>query len=282
MAEPLEVSDPAGEGAVDWDGAAKFFTGGNAEAGNDEGNENQTSKKVTFSIKGKKIEVSPEEAAALEELRKQARGENGRLGSELAATKERLARLEGVLSARQIEKETKDDDDLSPPDPRLAQTDFAAWQKANDLYHAAQMDKLARKLEMKYAQDQQAREQQQTQAQRDKEWADQFYSTYEHLDDQAFKPIVSQVYVENKAEIDALRGDTKAQHERLAELADARLVQIRQAGKQIANTNRPPRLESSAGAGPRSKGDEGTARVVTAASWSARERARMRGEALQK
>jgi len=276
MTLPLEKSDPA-PGSVDWKGAAEYMTrgaGDGEEAGDDAEKQTETVARE-FKYRGKTVTVDPDTYSLLEDLKNEARGTNGRLGSELAKARERLAKLEGVVSVRHETPGT--DTELTPPDPLLATRDIAEWQRQYDGYHSAKTARQMEALEKKHFTFVREVETKARQAQAQKEWADSFYRSYDHLDHPEIKPIVAQAYTENREEIDTLSGEDA--YERLAELADERLVRLRAAGKEAEPTNnkrRPPRIESSAGPTPRGKTEE-TPREFSAASWVARERQKMSG-----
>lgn len=277
MSQPLEVSDPA-TGTVDWKGAEKFMRGENPD-GAEAGEENTEAAQVReFKYRGKAVKVDPDTYALLEDLKRDARGQNGRLGSELARTRERLARLEGTIAASQQTAPTADE--LKPPDPLLATRDIAAWQRQYDEYQAAKMVRFQEKLEAKYADAMtHVRKEFQT-TQNEKAWAEGFYSEYDHLDHPDLKPIVAQVYTEHKDEIDALADAPAEAYELLADLADKRIVSVRKLGQNAdttPNTNkRPPRFETSASATPHQAPEE-PPREFSAGSWVAKQRLLMSG-----
>jgi len=274
MSLPLEKTDPA-EGTVDWNAAEEFMRGKPGDDDPEAGEASETPEAREFKYRGKTVKVDAETHSILEDLRREARGANGRLGSELARTRERLATLEGRLAAPQP---TKPDDEPQPPDPLLATKDIAAWQRQYDAYHTAKMARQMADLEQRYTANVQEIGNRVVASQKEKEWADQFYSSYDHLDSPEIKPVVAQVYTEHKAEIDAFGADTEGAYDRLAELADDRLVRLRKAGKdtETTTTRRPPRIESAAGATPRGKPEE-KVRDFSAASWVARQRLKMQG-----
>lgn len=273
-----EVVTPSAEGTVDWAGA-EAYTHGSGDGDPTDG-KTETPEFVEFRHRGRTLKVDKDTATVLEELRRDARGQNGRLGSELAQTRERLARLEGEIGAR---REPEQEAQLTPPDPLLATRDIAAWQRQYDAYHTAKTERMQRDLERKYLADRDQMTAQLTRGQKDREWADRFYSRHEHLDDPDLKPIVSQVYVEHKAEIDAYGDDLQGAHDHLAELADARLVRLRKAGRAEIETDkrRPPRVETSAGPTPKGKPEE-KPRDFSAARWVAEQRLKMSGRAPKK
>jgi len=275
MTLPLERSDPA-PGSVDWKGAEEYMLGAGdgEEAG--EGTEKQTETAREFRYRGKTVTVDPDTYSLLEGLKNEARGTNGRLGSELAKTRERLAKLEGAAS---VQPHTPGDVELTPPDPLLATRDIAAWQRQYDDYHSAKTARQMAELERKHFSFVKEVETRTQQAQAQKDWADGFYRGYDYLDHPDIKPIVAQAYTENRTEIDGL--DPEVAYERLAELADERLVRLRAAGRDAdktpTNNRRPPRVESSAGPVPRGKAEDAPNREFSAASWVARQRQKMNG-----
>lgn len=296
MSQPLEVTDPAdAHEQAEWAKAAKFMTGGVDPDGDEpEAGSEQKPEELEFSYRGRKVKVDAETHGILEELRKEARSGNGRIGSELARTRERLARLEASAAARGTTEQRPDDDaDILrlKPDPKLATRDFPAWEAANETYQDAKAARKLERLEQKYREDQAAQQTRADEARRTTDWANRFYATYDHYDDPILKPVVTQAYLDNRAEIDAYGEDVEAAHERLAELADERLVRLKKAGK-IAddatstpndNRRRVPTIESSARATPRGeqKPDE-SRRDFSASSWVAKQRLLMTGRTPRK
>jgi hypothetical protein len=161
----------------------------------------------------------------------------------------------------------------------LATRDIAAYQRQLLAFEDAKLERRLAAMESKYTAHVQEIGNRVVASQAEKEWADRFYDSYDHLDSPEIKPVVAQVYTEHKAEIDAFGGDAEGAYERLAELADDRLVRLRKAGKDTETTTtnrRPPRIESAAGATPRGKTEE-KVRDFSAASWVARQRLKMQG-----
>jgi hypothetical protein len=277
MSLPLEKSDPA-SGTVDWRGAEEYMRGkGDGEEAGEDGTTPETAKE--FKYRGTTVKVDAATHDLLESLRREARGTNGRLGSELSQARERLARLEGAFSAQP--QRTTPGDDLTPPDPILATKDIAAWQRQYDEYHTAKTTRQMEALEKKHFDFVRNLETRTHEAQAQKQWADTFYQSYDHLDHPELKPIVAQAYTEHKEEIDAFGTDLEGAYERLAELADARLIRLRAAGRDADTPNsdnhrRPPRIESSAGPAPRGKVED-TPREFSAASWAAKQRLKLAG-----
>jgi hypothetical protein len=295
MAQPLEVTDPAdAKEAAEWGKAAKYMLGGEGPDGEDaEAGEEQQPEAREFRYRGKTLKVDPATHEVLESLRNEARGANGRLGSELARTRERLARMEATIAARAETKTEKDDDaDLERlrPDPKLATRDIDAWQAQYDAFRDAKEARRLERLEQRYREDVSRNAERAAEAARTQAWADRFYDTYDHFADPLLKKIVTDAYLEHKDEIDGFgpEGEEEA-HARLAELADQRLVRLRKAGKladpeqtnpNTDNRRRIPTFESSARATQRKPDDSARSKErenFSAASWVARERQRMSG-----
>lgn len=292
MSQPLEVTDPAdAKEQAEWGKAAKYMLGGAAEAEDAEEAGSGEDEVREFSYRGKTVKVDPTTHEILEGLRREARGANGRLGSELARTRERLARMEGMLASRPAggSEDGDSDADLEKlrPDPKLATRDIEAWQRQYDGYRDAKEARRLQKLEERYREDVATQARQREEAARTQEWADRFYSTYDHFDDPLLKKVVTDAYLEHRAEIDAYGPEgIEEAHARLAELADERLVRLKKAGKAADtetpnsdNRRRLPTFESSARATPRQREDkpDESRRDFSASSWSARERLRMSG-----
>lgn len=294
MSRPLEstdlnpAADPSDEAVrrymTEGTGADEEGFTGRPGDGEDEAEAPEAAQPREFKYRGKAVKVDADTYELLESLKKEARGANGRLGSELAQYREKLARLEGMVTARQPDP-TDDVPAIQPPDPLLATRDIAAYQRDLLAYHAAREVQLQEKLERKYmATINEAKAINESKA-KEVAWADDFYRAYDHLDDKALKPVVAQVYAENQEEILLLRQtDSEAAQERLAELTDARLLRVAEgvSGRGNTNTksNRPPRVESSAAATPRGKGDA-PGRQFSAARWQAEQRLKMTGRAVK-
>jgi hypothetical protein len=288
--EVTEENQSSDEGTVNWAAAEAFLTGRDAEAadpeGDGEGADDTTQNEPEFvevSVKGRKIKMAPADAAAFEDFRREVRERDGRLGGENAQLKERLARIEGMLEAQAKREEKPAIPDVTPPDPRLAETDFAEWQRQNTIYHAAMMQKMAAELRAEYDKDkaaitsdlknQSAKEREERES---KQWAEQFYGTYTHLNKPNLRAIVQGVYNSNAQEINAA-GSTVEQQKLLATKVEQAVMELTMTGKEINRNNKPPRVEG-AGA-PRSKEQPKPVEVVTGASWQAKRRALMRGAA---
>jgi hypothetical protein len=279
MSRPLEETDP-NPAADESDAAVEAYMTrgeGSDEAGDGEDAAPEAAQLKEFRYRGKTVKVAPEVHELLESINKEARGTNGRLGSEIARLREQQAKLEGMISVRT--PEPTDDPEIPLPDPQLATRDYAAYQRELLAWHSAKEQQLQARIERKYlATVHEAKAINENKA-REQAWADDFYRTFDHLDDKAIKPVVAQVYVEHEAELLDLRAtDPEAAQERLAELADARLLRVADAGrgKDKHSSNRPPRVESSAGATPRGTRTEARP-TFTASSWAAKQRAKMYG-----
>jgi hypothetical protein len=277
----LEETTPATEETVDHAGYAKFMQGSGAEAegAGEEGNEESaTPTPKVFTYRGRKITVtSDEELAALEEMRKEARGENGRLGSELAVLRDKQARLEGELNA--LRTPTKKEDDLQPPPADLARTDYseyhARWVAYQEAVRVRDKEEILTKLNEEKTQER--TKEQAAEAQR--AWARSFYATHPDFDKPHLKNIVRDVYIEHVTDITEA-GSPEEQYERLAELAAQRVAEIRKTPAD-KTTPKAPKLEG-AGAPATKKDKEPDFVPVTGANWSARKRAEMRGKPVKK
>lgn len=273
----------ATEGNVDWDAAKEFFTGKNkpAEEGAAPDANDETSQEpqlVEVRVKGRTLKLQAEDAAVIEEWRREGRERDGRLGGENAAMKERLARLEGRIEEA-ARRPVSAPPELRPPDPKLVETDFAAWQAQYTAYNAAKMVEMQSDLETRYrgekAQDQAAAEQARASA----AWASKFYDSYDHLKNPHLRSIVQTVYQQHEADVLGA-GDVDAQHERLAQLADEALVALKVAGK--ATTNRkPPNLEG-ASTPAKSGYAKDERKPISGATWMKQKRAQLRGEGVKK
>lgn len=220
----------AEENTVNWNAADEFFNGNKPEDGAgtpapESGTDDGT---VEVRIKGRPVKMNKEAADAYSEFVRETRERDGRLGGEIAALRERSARLEGMVeTVNRSQVPSPAGPDIAPPPAKLAIENFEEWQRQMLAYQGAMMLRQQAELEQKYQNDQQV---QQTQAQRDaaqRAWADRFYGQNPHLNKPHLRDIVTSVYREHASEIDALNGTNIADaHDRLAELADARIVEI--------------------------------------------------------
>lgn len=285
----VPVGESDATGAVEWGALDSLFSGegsssdetaGSTEAAPAPDSDTESPKTDTepqvkeFRYKGRTLKVSPEEYEVLDDLLRQARGENGRLGGENAQLRERLARLEGMLETTIVSPPKKEEGPRQPP-PELALDDFPAWQKQHDEWLEWKLEQKAQAARADY-ESRVAEERQQTEkAQAAAHNANLFYKENTHLDHDAFKRTVAEVWVDHASELGQL--STKAERDRLAELADARLTAIRSAGGRSAKP-RPPQLEGSAVTPPKTA----VAAPVSDQPYSAADfvraaRARMRG-----
>jgi len=275
---------PGEEGTVDHDGFAKFVQGqAQADEGGDtppaEGPQEKPDDIIEVSIKGKKVKMTREAAEAHAAFVRDTRERDGRLGGELAQLRERSARLEGIVESVRAERRTDEQPTIKPPPADLAESDFAEYHRQMLAYHEAKIEEQRATLETRYETDQ--REQRTTSEKEtaEKLWAERFYRVHPHLNKPRLRKIVFDVYRENVKEINGYT-DEGEQHERLAELADEAVVSITQDGKDITapTINRPPRLEGGGTPAPAGKGKpEPKFEPVTAAGWSAKKRAALRG-----
>lgn len=265
------------EGAVDWKAAEEFLTKGTQStepgASDDAPEDTAPPEDVEVSIRGRKVKMTSEAAEAYADFVKETRERDGRLGGEIASLRERTAKAEGMIETlRAPVREV----DIKPPDARLASTDLEAWQTQWVAYHEAKSAKLAADLEAQRLRESRTRQAAVDKEQHGRAWADRFYGANPHLNDSNLKPLVHSVYVEHAAELDGL--PDRDAHERLAELADERVLAIRSAGKTNP-TSKPPRLEGPGGASPKAPVEKD--RAFTSASWSARKQAELRGDKIK-
>lgn len=278
-----DVVEPSKEGTVDWDASKSFFTGkaksieeGTEETETSADGTTQEPEVVEVSIKGRKIKVAADDAAAIEAWRREVRERDGRLGGENAQMRDRLARLEGAVETIHRTPAREPEEPQPPPDT-LAHEDFSEWRRQYDRYHSAKMAKLEADLEERYTRDKNETQALSEQQRRDLAWSSKFYSDHPSFDDPRIKRIVGAVYTEHAATVVAA-GDVAEQHERLAELVEEELVALKRAGKTVTDTKRPPRLEGGSIPTPGGRPATEPARAaVSAASWSAKKRASMRG-----
>jgi exonuclease VII large subunit len=267
----------AEEGNVNWD-AAKTFLSGKAQEGAGDGNAgaNDAPPFVEVSIKGRKVRMTKEAAEAYNEVVRETRERDSRLGGEIAQLRERSARLEGAVSTLRTPTPTGSEE-IAPPDPALARSDWEEYHRQMTAYNVAINARTREELRAEYQTDLQRRESTQTEASRIKAWGDKFYESNADLNKPHFRPVVQSVYAEHAAEINGFGDDIAGAHERLAELAKERLLAIHQ--DLNPETDRPLALEGSGvvkpGAGVKPIVDR--KEPVTAASWSARKRAALRG-----
>ena len=271
------------EGKVDWTAAADFHNGKKAEdapAPTEDGGSAPDMEHV--SIRGRKVAMTKEAADAYREFVRETRERDGRLGGEIAQLRERSARLEGMIETVRTATPAADEV-LKPPPPELAVEDFRSYHAQMMAYNAAMMLKQQAELEEKYETDKQHEKQTQTSAERQKAWADKFYSANPELNKPKIRDVVLGAYRDNQRELQEFGDDTDGAHARLAELSYERLVEIAKEAKAQTSdktSNRTPHLEGAgdpAGRGKSTGKDEHV--PVSASSWSTRKRAALRGDA---
>lgn len=282
----VPVGESDATGAVEWGALDNLFTG---EGSSSEGDESATEAAPAdseseatdtepqvkeFRYKGRTLKVSPEDYDVLDDLLRQARGENGRLGGENAQLRERLARLEGMLETTIVTPPKKEEGPRQPP-PELALDDFPAWQQQHEAWLEWKLEQKAQAARADYENRAAEERKQAEKAQEAAHNAGLFYQENTHLDHDAFKRTVAEVWVDHAKELGQLR--TKEERDRLAQLADARIAAIRSAGGRSAKP-RPPQLEGSAVAPPKTTVTAPVSdQPYSAADFVRAARARMRG-----
>ena len=268
-------------GDVDWDEANAFWNGKGAEGEDTEQGEEEEPEQqeeqgdglVDVRIKGRTVRMTPDDAAAYDQLLSEVRERDGRLGGELSQLRERLARQEGMLTGLQkpetVEMPT-------PPPASLAMENWEEWHRQWVTYNARMMQLQREELHGEYQAAEAQRTRMDAESRQNVAWAQRFYNDYPHLDDPELKDTIQAVYVRNKPTIDGL-GTVEDQYAKLAELAEQRILAIKRAGKP-GSTERPPQVE---GAGrPRSPGRTKPVadKPMTGEDWMRRKRAQLRGE----
>lgn len=280
---PQEDQQQNDEGQVDYKSAADLFNGKESGADDESASGAADDGMVGVRIRGREVRMPKEAADAYREQMREVRERDGRLGGEIAQLKERSARLEGMVTNVRGANTTPTDD-LKPPPAKLAIENFEEWQRQFLAYHGQMMLRQQADLEGKYTADQTAQREAASKDASQRAWAQKFYAENPHLDKPHLHDIVTSVYRRNAREIDDLtKISVEDAHERLAELADEAVVAIKSDGKRIEGEtrNRPPRLEGAGTPGGKSKG-AAQPEPVSAASWSARKRAQLRGEVAKK
>lgn len=276
----LENEKPAGsdEGSVDWEGAAGFMNGKPQSDVSQPGADGEPAEFTPkqFKYSGRTLTAKDaDEAAAIEELIRQSRGANGRLGQENAELRERLARVEGRLSAAPEHKEPEVE--LTPPSMQLARENPEAWYAEHLRYEAAMLQKQRLDIESSVRAEMAARDIADRQEQSHKAWGAAFYAGNKHLDTPSRRALVLSAYQSNAEEINSFGNDVAGAHARLAELAESAIAEVGVLDSKT--TTRPPQLESSTRRVSQPQKVQ-QKEVVTGSSWIAKERARMRGESL--
>lgn len=275
----LENEKPVGsdEGSVDWEGAANFMSGkaqGDVPPTDADGEPAAFTPKQ-FKYSGRTVTANTaDEAAAIEAMIRESRGANGRLGQENAELRERLARVEGRLSAPVTQEPEQK---LTPPSMQLARTDPDAWYAEHLRYEAAMLQQQRLDIESSVRAEMAARDIADRQEQGHKAWGAAFYATNKHLDTPSRRSLVLSAYQQNAEEINSFGNDVAGAHARLAELAEVAIAEVGVLDSKT--TTRPPQLESSTRRVTQPQKVQ-QKEVVTGSSWIAKERARMRGESL--
>lgn len=287
---PKEVEDNAegsetiesGEGAVDWEAAEEFLSGqedgvdpeddDSDDDGDDPdtGDEEAQPELVEVRLRGHTLMLPPEQAAAIEEYRRENRERDGRLGGQISQYQERLARLEAIQAERDRLAMQATEDAPRRPDPELALRDFPKWEQQWAEYQQYEQAKLIHSLETRYVQEREAEKRALAIAQRNEAWANSFYTSNPHLNKPVLKPVVAAVFRENQQELESYGDDYGAAFHRLAQLTDARVKEIMSLGKP--NPNRAPSLEASGSRAPKKPASKPTP-DFTMSDWSARKRA---------
>lgn len=280
MADENTATDTA-EGTVNWKAASDFMSGQAANAEEtptqEESAANEQPESVEVSIRGRKVRMSAEDAEAYHAFVKDVRERDGRLGGEMQSLRERVARTEGELEATR--RAVKPLEELTPPDIRLAEENFAEYHRQWQVY----TDAKATRVRAELLDEIESRERTRTQVD-EKEGAaarfvSEFYDRHSHLAEPAKKDIVQLVYQRNAQEINQLRasGDHEAAQDRLAELADAHIVALRADRKQSNANKQPPRIEGT-GTPPARRAAPEPEVEFSAADWVRQKRAAMRGD----
>jgi hypothetical protein len=233
---------------------------------------------VEVRIKGKVVKMTAEAADAYQGFVRETRERDGRLGGELARLKESQARLEGKVEAVRTPR-SAESAMPTPPPAKLAIDDFEEYHRQMLTYHGAMMLHQQAELEGKYQQAESSKTEAARAAAENERWVGTFYKEHDHLNKPHLRPVIQSVYQANAREIEELNqiGDADGARERLAELVDEQLVQIKQDGKEVStNRKTPPRLEGAGTSGRRGSQEKQFA-PTTAASWSAKKRAELRG-----
>lgn len=194
---------------------------------------------VEVTVDGRRLKLPPEDAAAIRDFQKKVRDRDGARGGELAQLREKLASLEGQISA--VGRTTVSEPEIAPPDPKLALSDFPRYHEQYTAYWESRLAKERAELTSRYEQDVQQRTQQERQAAENRAWADAFYAENPEFDKPQVKRLVSVVFQENERLINSL-SDPREQRERLAELASAALEDIVTTGTTKNAGTRPPKI----------------------------------------
>jgi hypothetical protein len=223
---------------------------------------------VEVTIKGRKLQTTPEVAAAIKDWRREIRARDGRLGGENAQLRERLARLEGAVEAQQTAPTTHQMPELKPPPPELLVENPAEWQRQLTTYMAGVQSLDRQELVERYETDrEQERESARLQAE-GVQWAQGFYAEYPEFNKPGVRAIVSNLYTSNEDAILA-SGNAEDQYDALAEMTKDTLEESFGARDRSRKStkNQPPNLEGASSPGRKPTKEEPAAPVsLTAAT----------------
>lgn len=265
MADLKTETDEKTEGTVQWDKMTEFMQGDGTPAEGAEASGDDAV--VEVPLRGRTLRLPAEDAAALEAYKKEIRDRDGRLGGELQAAKERLARLEGRVEATTKQPEPT----LTMPDPMLATTDIKRWQTEMTAYNAAKLEQMRAELRDEYERDKTQTVTQLENADKGRRWADEFFSSNPELKSPRLRKMTSDLYIENAEAIEGIESPEE-QYKFLAR-------KVREAAKDIGSVikaDRPLTLEggSSARKPVAGKADKFVPRSTL--DWSRERRAAMR------
>lgn len=278
--EPENQPADAPDGAVDWEAANPLNRAAALTADGDDAGEAAAYEPRSFTYDGRTITAhSPAEAAALEQMIHENKSHRGRQRDVDAALRERLANVEGQLSA------TKAREPESLPEPEfpsidLARQDPERWRADIIAYNAARELKIRHEIEQSVRTELSSAQEKAASEAAVRAWGEGFYTRHAHLDSPKRRLIVQGVYRENAKAIAEFGDDVEGAYERLAELSDAAIAEVAGAPTDRSRgdtTTRPPRLEGPSRASV--KTPETTREHFTGAKWLGKERARMRGDA---
>ncbi len=235
--------------------------------------EEEQSDTVEVRIKGRTLSLPREDAAALEEYRRENRERDGRLGGELQTTRERLAALEAVQTDRSAGITA--DQGPERPDPKLALSDFPEYARLQDKYTDHKVNAAVGKLATAYNEDKVATKQALIQEQSDRSWVGGFYQDHAHLNTPSLRSVVSQVFAENLAELEEYGTNRASAYGRLAELTETRVAELTNTSRTL---RRPPVMEGATRAVRKVISKEPPRSTFSASNWIARERLKMSGQ----
>jgi len=234
--------------------------------------ETEQSEFVEVRIKGRTLSLPREDAAALEEYRREQRDRDGRMGGELQSTKERLAALEAVQADRNAGVPVTGPE---RPDPQLALKNYPEYAKLQDEYIDHKITAAVSGLAQAYNEDQATTKQASMKEQGDRAWVAGFYQENTHLSNPQLRPIVAQVFGENQEELDAYGNDVASAYSRLAELTETRVAELTNTSRTL---RRPPVMEGATRAVRKVITKEAPRSAFSASNWIAKERLKLAGQ----